>query len=98
MFNNNMSICLADDKIYSNRDLASVALKLLQLEDVEASFVIGKIKENVIGISARSIGKVDVEIIMKKMGGGGHLTEAATQIENSTLTKVKKQLLDILGG
>ena len=98
MINKNMAICLAEDKIYSNQDLASVALKLLQLEDVEASFAIGKIKENVIGISARSIGKINVEIVMQKMGGGGHFTEAATQIEEKTIEEVKKQLLDILGG
>lgn len=98
MINDNMSLCVADTNIYANQDLASIALKLLQFEDVEASFVIGKIKDNVIGISARSIGKIDVESIMRKLGGGGHLNEAATQIENSTLEEVKQQLLEVLGG
>lgn len=98
MINNNMALCVADTNIYSNQDLASIALKLLQFEDVEASFVIGKIKENTIGISARSIGKIDVENIMSKLGGGGHLNEAATQIEDSTIKEVKQKLLDVLGG
>lgn len=96
MINNEMSICVADEGIYSNQDLASVAEKLLQFENVEASFVIGKLKDERIGISARSIGKIDVEAIMRKLGGGGHLTEAATQIENSSIDEVKKQLLDVL--
>lgn len=98
MINDNMALCVADENVYSNQDLASIALKLLQFENVEASFVIGKIKEDVIGISARSIGKVDVENIMSKLGGGGHLNEAATQIKDSTIKEVKKQLLNVLGG
>jgi len=98
MVNDNIALCIANDEIYANQDLASIALKLLQFEDVEASFVIGKLKDNKIGISARSISKIDVEKIMKQLGGGGHLNEAATQIENSTIEEVKKQLLDIIGG
>lgn len=98
MINDNMALCVAEDKLYANQDLASVAEKLLQFENVEASFVIGKLKDEKIGISARSIGKIDVESIMRKLGGGGHLNEAATQIENSTLEQVKQELIDVLGG
>lgn len=98
MINDNMSLCIADDNIYANQDLAIIALKLLQFENVEASFVIGKIKQNVIGISARSIGKIDVEDIMRKLGGGGHLNEAAAQFEDNTIEEVKQKLLDVLGG
>lgn len=98
MINDNMSLCIADDKLYINQDLASVAEKLLQFENVEASFVIGKLKDGRIGISARSIGKLDVEEIMRKLGGGGHLNEAATQIENNTIEQVKQQLINVLGG
>ena len=96
MFNNNMSICLADDKIYSNRDLASVALKLLQLEDVEASFVIGKISKDTIGISARSLGNFDIVKVLSKLGGGGDTYNGAAQIEKSTISKVEQELKKIL--
>ena len=98
MVSENISLCIADNKEYANQDLAIVAEKLLQFENVEASFVIGKLKDERIGISARSIGTIDVEEIMQKMGGGGHLNEAATQIENSTIEEVKNQLINILGG
>ena len=98
MINENMSLCVTDTSIYTNQDLASIALKLLQFENVEASFVIGKLSEDKIGISARSIGKIDVQNIISKLGGGGHLNEAATQIENSTLEEAKNQLLNVLGG
>jgi len=98
MLNKTTAICIADDKEYENQDLAQVAEKLLQFEEVESSFVIGKLSDNKIGISARSLGNIDVEEIMRKMGGGGHLTEAATQIEDSTIEQVKKELLENLGG
>ncbi len=98
MLNDNIAICEADDNIYDNQDLAIVALKLLQFENVEASFVIGKIKNNVIGISARSIDRIDVEKIMSRLGGGGHLNEAAAQIEGSSIENVKKQLIETIGG
>ena len=98
MINDDIALCIADNDIYTNQDLASIALKLLQFEDVEASFVIGKLSETKVGISARSISKINVEQIMKKLGGGGHINEAATQIENITIEEAKKQLLDIIGG
>ena len=47
---------------------------------ISASFVISKRSENVIGISARSLGEINVQIIMEILGGGGHLTNAATQL------------------
>jgi len=98
MINENMTLCIANEEILTNQDLAIIALKLLQFEDVEASFVIGKLKDNKIGISARSISKVNVEKIMNQLGGGGHLNEAATQIENSSLEEVKQKLLEVIGG
>lgn len=98
MVDKNLAMCVADNKIYEAKDLASIAEELLQFENVEASFVIGKLSNTKIGISARSIGKIDVETIMSKLGGGGHLNEAATQLENSTLIEAEKQLLEVLGG
>ncbi len=96
MINEKMILCILDNKVYENKDLASIAEELLQFENVEASFVIGKIKSNVVGISARSIGKINVEEIMAKLGGGGHYTEAATQIKEKTISEVKELLLSVL--
>lgn len=97
MINENMILCVADMEIYENKDLAAMALDLLQFESVEASFVIAKIKEDTIGISARSIGEIDVEKIMTKLGGGGHKEEAATQIKDKTLDEVKQILIKTIG-
>ncbi len=98
MANDNMILCIADSELYENKDLAYIAEQLLQFENVAASFVIGHLSEDTVGISARSIGNIDVEDIMSKLGGGGHLTEAATQIKNSNLKQIEQQLLAIIGG
>lgn len=98
MINKNMAMCLTDDKIYEQKDLASIAEALLQFENVEASFAIGKIANNEIGISARSIGTINVEYYMAKLGGGGHLNEAATQLKNVTLEEAKKNVIKVIGG
>ena len=96
MINKNMAMCLADSKIYRKQDLANIAEELLQFENVEASFAIGKINSKQIGISARSIGTIDVEEIMEKLGGGGHLNEAAAQFENKTILEVKEMLKEVI--
>ena len=98
MLNDNMALCIADNELYESKDLAYIAEQLLQFENVAASFVIGYLSKDTIGISARSLGNINVEEIMAKLGGGGHLTEAATQIKNSTLKKVERQLIAVIGG
>ena len=96
MINDNMIMCILDNKIYENKDLAEIAEELLHFENVDASFVIGKLEKSLVGISARSIGNINVENIMVKLGGGGHLTEAATQIKNCTVEESKEKLLNII--
>ena len=83
-------------EIYDKEQLAKIADSLLQFDEIEASFCIGKINSNIIGISARSLGNIDVERIMNKLNGGGHLTEAACQMYNTTLEKAKNELLKII--
>ena len=47
----------------------------------------------VIQISARSMGEVNVQVILEKLGGGGHLTMAGAQMKDTTLEDAKNQLL-----
>lgn len=96
MINKNMIMCSMDDKIYDKTDLAIIADELLKFDKVQVSFVVGKIKNDTIGISARSIGKTNVEEIMKKFGGGGHTTDAAAEITNSSINQLKEKLINIL--
>lgn len=92
MINKNMAMCTLDEEFYTPKDLAAISEQLLQFTDVEASFTIGKLNETTVGVSARSIGNIDVEVIMKKIGGGGHTTEAAAQLHNVSIKNVKKQI------
>ena len=91
-----LNIVGTDDKIYDIVTAAQAADMLLQVEGVSATFVITRRSSDTIGISARSVGDYNVQIIMEKMGGGGHLGNAATQIKGHSIDEVKQQLLDIL--
>lgn len=86
----------ADEKIYPPVLAAQTADTMLNMTDVEASFVITRRSKTTIGISARSLGKINVQLIMEKMGGGGHLSNAATQIDGKTVQEVKLELVDII--
>lgn len=90
----NILVSLApSDKYYTNVMLAQCADALITIKDVEASFVIGKLDSEKIGISARSLGNINVQMIMERLGGGGHLANAATQIEEQNIEKVKEDLI-----
>lgn len=80
---------------YSQLIIAQVADTLLNMTDIVASFVICERPDGLIGISARSLGEVNVQVIMERMGGGGHLTNAATQIEG-TLEEATLRLKQVL--
>ena len=95
MINKNMAMCIVN-KECTSLDLAEIAEELLGFEDVEVSFTIGKIDEKTIGVSARSLGKISVEKIMKKLGGGGHKSNAASQIKNKTIKEVKQEIINLL--
>ena len=93
---NNMMICKLRKKNYNPSYLATMSEDLLRFDKVEASFTIGKLSNNKIGISARSLGNINVETYMSELGGGGHLTDAACQLENKTIKEVEKLLRTII--
>lgn len=74
---------------------AKAADELLTIAGITASFVLGKIEEKVY-ISGRSIGDINVQIILEKLGGGGHITLAGAQLENVTLEEAKEKLVGII--
>ncbi|RHP95391.1 MULTISPECIES: DHH family phosphoesterase [unclassified Clostridium] len=74
---------------------AKVANEMLNIAGVRASFVIAQLGDDV-KISARSIDDVNVQIIMERMGGGGHANIAAAQFKNTTKEEVKEQLVNLL--
>lgn len=76
--------------------IAQTADTLLTMTGINASFVISKRTDGKVGISARSLGDINVQVIMEKLNGGGHLTNAATQMEDVTTDKAKELLKNIL--
>lgn len=77
----------------ANITCAKAADELLTISNITASFVIGKIEDKIC-ISGRSIGDINVQLILEKLGGGGHITVAGAQIEGMTLEEVKQELIN----
>ena len=63
--------------------IAQAADELLNIKEVEASFVLGK-KDGRVFISARSLGNINVHVLMEKLGGGGHRDMAGAQLRYFT--------------
>lgn len=82
--------------IYRKEDLARVADTLLFFNNIEASFVIGKIGKDTVGISARSLGNYEISKILEKLGGGGSDYNGAAKFENMPISKVEQMLKKII--
>lgn len=90
---NSCAIAAADFKLEDIRLVAPQAAdELLGITDVNASFVIFRTGDTV-NISARSLGAVNVQVIMEQLGGGGHQTMAASQLENVSIQEAARMLI-----
>jgi len=69
--------------------------ELLEIKGIKASFVLGQNEDGQTIMSARSLGDVNVQLIMEQFGGGGHLTTAGAQVEKS-VSEVKEELKALL--
>lgn len=85
--------CMSDSK-HIRIVTSSAADDMLNIDGVRASFVISKLGIGKFQVSARSFGEENVQLIMEKLGGGGHSTMAATQIKASDVEEVKNLLVD----
>lgn len=72
---------------------AKAADELLTIGNITASFVLGTMGEKIC-ISGRSIGDINVQIILEKLGGGGHITLAGAQLDNKTIEEAKHELIE----
>lgn len=91
---NHSAIAVGDnDTVYQSVIAAQAADELLQVEGVKASFVLTKRDDGRVAISARSNGDFNVQTIMEDLGGGGHLSNAATQMSDVTTDEAADQLL-----
>ena len=81
---------------YRREDLAKVADTLLFFNNIEASFVIGKLGKDTVGLSARSLGNFNISGILEQLGGGGDSYNGAAKFEKTTISKVEQQLKKLL--
>lgn len=91
-----MAIAMSDDDYSAQRAAAAQAADdLLLVQGAIASFVVTPM-DDFVQISARSYGECNVQLIMEALGGGGHLTMAATQLRNTTVVSAREQLLQAI--
>ncbi|MDF2631824.1 MAG: family phosphoesterase [Caproiciproducens sp.] len=74
---------------------AQAADELLSIQGVNASFVIFP-SGNSVNVSARSLGEINVQLIMEALGGGGHLTMAGAQLTGVTVQQAREKLISVL--
>ncbi len=75
--------------------VAQVADELVNISGIDTSFVIAPSSSHFV-ISARSAGNVNVQLIMEKLGGGGHMSVAGAQIEAESLDNAEKELIRVI--
>ncbi len=93
---NNIAIAICPSGIENQIQItAQAADELLNLNGIESSFVLSKV-DNKVYISGRSNGELNVQVVLEKLGGGGHMMIAGAQIENVTVDDAKKMLLEAI--
>ena len=93
IINDTIGISVYDEKDKNaNLICAKAADELLTISDITASFVLGHMGEKIC-ISGRSIGDINVQVILEKLGGGGHITLAGAQLEGLTMEEAKTELI-----
>jgi len=93
--NENIAISIFDKENVDKKQIlaAQGADQLLTIKGIEASFVLGKTEAGEVFISGRSKGNISVQLILERLGGGGHLNVAGAQFEGKSLEEVKEMLL-----
>ena len=100
IINNNMLIAALPESEGSvtRTMVAQVANSALSIKGVDAAFVIARIDGDIIALSGRSNGTVNVQLIREKLGGGGHFTAAGLQRTDTTVETVHSELLQAING
>ncbi|OPF52286.1 delta-lactam-biosynthetic de-N-acetylase [Clostridium baratii] len=92
---NKIAIAVCPDTVRDTVIIAKSADELLNISGILASFVLADI-DGSIYISARSIGEINVQIVLEALGGGGHMNMAGAKISNEPIEKVVEDLKDAM--
>lgn len=94
---NNIAITKGpQNEIFRREEIAKTADTLLLFNKIEASFVVARIDKDNVGVSARSMGKINVGQVLGMLGGGGDIHEAAAKLSNTSVNKVENEILNII--
>jgi c-di-AMP phosphodiesterase-like protein len=90
---NGIAISMHMGVVKNSLIIPQAADELLKIEGIEASFVLAEMGNDVI-VSGRSLGDINVQLILESIGGGGHMTIAGARISNIPIEEAKKMLID----
>ena len=93
---NSIAIAVCPSEVENHAQIAAQAAdELLNLNGIETSFVLVDMGDY-INISGRSNGSLNVQMVLEKLGGGGHMMMAGAQVQNATMEEAKKILIDAI--
>ena len=95
MYRSNIAVSVVEEPGVDRVAAAQAADDLLTLKGVQASFVVYA-AEGAVLMSARSLGEINVPVILEAMGGGGNSTTAGARIEDTDPESVRQQLIGVL--
>lgn len=84
------------DETLSRALLSQAADDIVAVRDVEASFVLAYVDTDLVGVSARSNGELNVQLVMERIGGGGHFTGAAAQIRGVSINEIVESIKEAI--
>lgn len=88
--------CGANGEIYNRTTISKSSDVLAYARNIDAAFTIAQISDDTVAISARSNRKMNVQLIMERLGGGGHLTMAGVQKQNISVSEMKNELMEVV--
>ena len=95
-YKHNVVYAAIEDGVYNRSIVSRACDDMVKSKEVEAAFVICNSDKDEIIVSARSKGKINVQVIMEKMDGGGHMMAAGLQRKDTTVAKVENELINVL--
>lgn len=95
MYRSNIAVSVVEEPGVDRVAAAQAADDLLTLKGVQASFVVYA-AEGAVLMSARSLGEINVQVILEALGGGGNSTTAGGRVENTDVETVKSRLLEAI--
>lgn len=96
LFEDHYVIAAYKDEPLPRTLMSQAADEILSVREVEASFVVASVDDDTIAISSRSKGDLNVQLVMERLGGGGHFTGAATVIKNKSFNEITEMLKEAI--